>query len=109
VKHDSAPNKVRAGMSPAAYCVHIILTSPTARKRGVSTAQQHVLRACAMVLREEDRRQLAKLGHAEALDRHCRVQAQIAPDGGDSGAISDLERRKELARQAFDDYTGEGA
>lgn len=104
---DSAPNKLRAGMTPAAYCVHCILTSPGAKKRGVSTAQQHVLRACARVLREDDRRQLARLGHAEALDRHCRVQAQIAPDGGESGAISDLERRKEIARQAVEDYTGE--
>ena len=57
-----------------------------------------------MVLREDDRRQLARLGHAEALDRHCRVQAQIAPETTDGGAITDLERRKELARQAVEDY-----
>lgn len=106
---DSAPNKLRAAMTPAAYCVHCILTSPGARKRGVSTAQQHLLRSCARVLREDDRRQLAKLGHAEALDRHCRVQAQIAPEQGDAGAIADLERSKEIARQAVEDYTGEGA
>ena len=101
---DSAPNKLRAAMTPAAYCVHCILTSPGAKKRGVSTAQQHVLRHCAKVLRDGDRRQLAGLGHAEALDRHCRVQAQIAPDQGDAGAIGDLERRKEIARQAVEDY-----
>lgn len=108
-RHDPAANRIREGLSPAAYCVHCILTSPGAKKRGVSTAQQHVLRSCAKVLRKEDRRQLAKLGHAEALDRHCRVQAQIAPETGEPVLAADLERRKELARQAVEDYTGEGA
>ena len=109
IRPNTTPNKLRAGMTPAAYCVHCILTSQGAKKRGVSTAQQHLLRSCARVLREDDRRQLARLGHAEALDRHCRVQAQIAPDGADAGAIADLERRKEIARQAVEDYSMEGA
>jgi len=108
-RHNPAPNRIRAGLTPAAYCVHCILTSPGAKKRGVSTAQAHVLRHCAKVLRDADRQQLARLGHAEALDRHCRVQAQIAPDQGDAGATGDLERRKEIARQAVEDYTQQPA
>lgn len=107
IRPSTTPNRQREGMSPAAYCVHCILTSPSARKRGVSSGQEHVLRACAKVLREHDRQQLARLGHAEALDRHCRVQAQLDVGAADAQQIADLEIRKERARQAVEDYTGE--
>jgi hypothetical protein len=106
---DQTPHANRAGMSPAAWCVHSILTSPGARQRGVSTAQEHVLRCCAKVLREADREHLAKLGHADALDRHCRIQAQLEQDGADAAWAEELQRRKDAAREAVADYTGEGA
>lgn len=109
IRPSTTPNRQREGMSPAAYCVHCILTSPGARKRGISSAQQHVLRACAKVLREHDRQQLAKLGHADALERHCMVQAQLEQDGADAAWAEELQRRKDAAREAVAEYTGERA
>ncbi len=108
IRLDPTPNKRRAGMSPAAYAVHCILTSPSAKKHGLGSGQEHVLRCCAKVLSADDRRQLRQLGHAEALERHCRVQAQLEQDGADAAWAEELQRRKDAARQAVEEYTGEG-
>lgn len=108
IRIDPTPHKRRAGMSPAAYCVHSILTSPAYRKHGLNGGQEHVLRSCAKVLSDDDRRQLVRMGHAEALERHCRVQAQLEQDGADAAWAEELQRRKDAARQAVEEYTGEG-
>lgn len=109
IRIDPAPHKRRAGMSPAAYCVHSILTRPAYRKHGLTSGQEHVLRCCAKVLGEDDRRQLRQLGHAEALERHCRVQAQLEQDGADGAWAEEIERRKAAARDAVAEYAGEVA
>lgn len=109
IRIDPTPHKRRAGMSPAAYCVHSILTSPNAKRLGIGGGQEHVLRCCAKVLSDDDRRQLKQLGHAEAMERHCRVQAQLEQDGADAAWAEEIERRKAAARDAVAEYAGEGA
>lgn len=61
---DQAPSAQRESMSPAAWCIHRILSSPSFRKRGCAdNAQQHMLTACATKLSERDRQRLVALGH----------------------------------------------
>lgn len=59
------PSKLRASMSPAAWCIHRIHTSEGLRKRGfMDPSQVDMIRSCMRVLSDEDRTTLAGLGYA---------------------------------------------
>ena len=64
IRLDATPNKRRASLSPSAYCVHCILTSPNAKKHGLSGRQIEIIEACKRVMGDADRERLRALGHA---------------------------------------------
>lgn len=59
------PSKLRASMSPAAWCIHRIFTSEGLRKRRrLDQVQVDMIRSCMRVLSTGDRDKLAELGHS---------------------------------------------
>lgn len=79
---NQAPNAARESMSPAAWCIHRILTSPSYRKRGCAdNAQAHLLKACATRLSDKDRQRLVALGHkAYAPEPQPEPREFVAPE-----------------------------
>ena len=77
-KLDQTPHPMRPAMSPAAWCIHRIRTSPSYRRRGgPDDAQAGLLKACETRISAEDRERLVKLGHA---DYAPRARAFHAPE-----------------------------
>lgn len=62
----------RESMSPAAWCIHRIHISPSARKHGLSTRQREMIASCTRVLTDHDMTRLAAMGYA--LDRAGDVE-----------------------------------
>lgn len=59
------PSKLRESMTPAAWCIHRIHTSPGAKKRGgIDQAQADMVRSCCKRLSDSDRHQLAAMGYS---------------------------------------------
>lgn len=54
----------RAGLSPAAFCIHTIHSSPNAQKHGLSMAQRDMIASCARILSDPDKARLTALGYA---------------------------------------------
>lgn len=61
---DQGQNPARDSVSPAAWCIHCILTSTSYRKRGgPDNAQASMLKACETKISATDRSKLLAMGH----------------------------------------------